>query len=80
MNNDTEKILAVWIEPLGEDYWMNPEERFTIATKTAESGDSDEVPFDVVFHDRGVSVWVNIGYEAVVRDQSGTEVDCGHPS
>ncbi|MFI9810400.1 hypothetical protein ACIHEJ_40065 [Streptomyces sp. NPDC052301] len=77
LNNETEKILAVWVEPLGEDYWMNPEERFTIATK-AESGDLDEAPFDVVFHDQGVSVWVNVGYEAVVRDQSGTEVNCGH--
>ncbi|MGW0602271.1 hypothetical protein ACWD11_34940 [Streptomyces sp. NPDC002776] len=78
LNNDTEKILTVWIEPLGEDYWMNPKERFTIATQTAVSEDSDEAPFDVVFHDQGVSVWVNIGFEAVVRDQSGTEVDCGH--
>ncbi|MFI5642642.1 hypothetical protein ACIA8H_35285 [Streptomyces goshikiensis] len=78
LNNDTEKILAVWVEPLGEDYWMKPTERFTIATKTAESADSDEAPFDVLFHDQGVSVWVNIGYEAVVRDQSGSEVDCGH--
>ena len=79
LKNDTEKILAVWVEPLGEDYWMHPKERFTIATtETAEGGDCETVPFDVVFHDQGVSVWVNIGYEAVVYDQSGTEVDCGH--
>ncbi|MFE2970980.1 hypothetical protein ACFXKC_46745 [Streptomyces sp. NPDC059340] len=29
-------------------------------------------------HDQGVSVHLDIGYEAVVRDQSGTEVACGH--
>lgn len=46
--------------------------------RNPEGVDSDEAPFDVSFHDQGVSVCVNIGYEAVVYDQSGTEVDCGH--
>ncbi|MER5228300.1 hypothetical protein [Streptomyces flaveus] len=78
LNNDTEKILGIWVEPWGEDYWMNPKEQFTVTTETPEGVDSDEEPFDVVFHDQGVSVCVNIGYEAIVYDQSGSEVDCGH--
>ncbi|MFD8012660.1 hypothetical protein [Streptomyces sp. NPDC058955] len=78
LKNDSGKVLAVWLEPLGEDYWMNPEEGFIVSTETAQNEGPDEVPFDVVFHEQGVSVWVNVGLEAVVRDQSGAEVDCGH--
>lgn len=78
LNNDTANILGIWVEPCGEDYWMNPKEQFTVTTEIPDGVDSDEPPFDVVFHDQGASVWVNIGYEAVVYDQSGTEVDCGH--
>ncbi|MET9600516.1 hypothetical protein [Streptomyces sp. NPDC006459] len=77
LSNDTPKTLCIWVEPWGEDYWMNPKERFTIATETPEGVDSDEAPFDVSFHDKGVSVSVN-GNEAVVHDQSGTALDCGH--
>ncbi|WP_202501561.1 hypothetical protein [Streptomyces sp. SID5785] len=78
LNNDTEQLLAVWVEPLGEDYWMRPDEQFTLTALDAGSGDPDEVPFDVVVHDQGISVWVNVGFQAVVRDRSGTPVDCGH--
>ncbi|MFJ7278452.1 hypothetical protein [Kitasatospora sp. NPDC098663] len=78
LNNDNEKILGIWVEPWGEDYWMNPKEQFTITTETPEGVHSDEAPFEVVFHDQGVSLYVNIGYEAVVTDQSGSELGCGH--
>ncbi|MGR4877897.1 hypothetical protein ACIPUC_00390 [Streptomyces sp. LARHCF249] len=78
LNNDTEKILGIWLEPWGEDYWMNPKEQFTIVTDTPAGVHPDEPPFEVAFHDQGASVWVNIGYEATVYDQSGSEVDCGH--
>ncbi|MFD7031568.1 hypothetical protein ACFWAR_26430 [Streptomyces sp. NPDC059917] len=78
LNNDTAKTLCIWVEPWGEDYWMKPKERFTVATETPEGVHSDEAPFDVSFRAHGVSVCVNIGYEAVVYDQSGTELDCGH--
>lgn len=78
LNNDTEKVLGIWVEPWGEDYWMKPEEQFTIATDAPEGADSAEAPFDVVFHDQGVSVEVNTGYEAVVHDRSGAALICGH--
>ncbi|MFG2623166.1 hypothetical protein ACGFXC_36725 [Streptomyces sp. NPDC048507] len=78
LNNDTTKALGIWVEPWGEDYWMNPMEEFTITTEPPEGVDPDEVPFDVVFHNQGVSVGVNVGYEAVVHDQSGAVLVCGH--
>ncbi|MEU2455071.1 hypothetical protein ABZ605_33920 [Streptomyces sp. NPDC012765] len=78
LHNDNKKVLGVWVEPWGEDYWMKPEDQFTIVTDTPEDVHSDEAPFEVVFHDQGVSVHVNIGYEAAVYDHAGNKVDCGH--
>ncbi|MFD4535809.1 hypothetical protein ACFWNL_36665 [Kitasatospora sp. NPDC058397] len=78
LSNDTEKTFGIWVEPWGEDYWMKPKEKFTIVTDTPKDTDSDETPFEVVFHDQGASVWVNIGYAATVYDHSGNELDCGH--
>ncbi|MGW7315740.1 hypothetical protein [Streptomyces sp. NPDC054865] len=78
LSNETKKILGICVEPWGEDYWMRPTEQLTIATETPEGMDSDDAPFDVVFHDQGVSVGVNIGYEEIVYDQSGSKVECGH--
>ncbi|WP_369260863.1 hypothetical protein [Streptomyces sp. R35] len=78
LSNDTDGILALWTEPLGEDRWMKPGEQFTVVAGDSEPAPADDVPFDVAFHDQGISVWVNVGYEAVVYDQSGAELDCGH--
>ncbi|WP_330300345.1 hypothetical protein [Streptomyces sp. NBC_00503] len=78
LSNDTTKTLGIWVEPWGGDYWMKPEEAFTVVTDTPKGADRDEAPFEVVFHDQGANVWVNTGYEATVYDRSGNEVDCGH--
>ncbi|MFI5809221.1 hypothetical protein [Streptomyces sp. NPDC051561] len=78
LHNDNEQILAVWVEPIGEDFWMRPKEQFTISTDATADADPDEAPFEVVLHAKGVSVFQSTGHEAVVRDQSGTEVACGH--
>ncbi|MFI1583528.1 hypothetical protein [Embleya sp. NPDC020630] len=78
LNNDTAAMLAVWVEPWGTDHWMRPHEKFTLLTGDGPEPDPDDVPFDVVFHDEGVSVWVNGAYEATVHDESGAEVSCGH--
>jgi hypothetical protein len=79
VNNDSERIMVVWVEPWGEDYWMKPKEWFTIvADTTPQDTHTDEAPFEVGCHDQGVSVYVNTGHEAAVYDHSGNEVDCGH--
>ncbi|CAN3985838.1 hypothetical protein [Kitasatospora purpeofusca] len=56
LTNATEKAYGIWVEPWGEDYWMKPEETFTIVTETPEGTDPDEAPFEVVLHDQGASV------------------------
>ncbi|WP_214104694.1 hypothetical protein [Acrocarpospora catenulata] len=78
LNNDTAAILGVWIEPWGRDHWMKPQETFTIVADDSEHPPSDDPPFDVVFHDQGVSVYVNAAHEATVYDESGNEVPCGY--
>jgi hypothetical protein len=32
LTNDRAKILAVWVEPWAEDYWMSPRGVFTVAS------------------------------------------------
>lgn len=72
------KMLTVWMEPLGEDYWMRPMEAFTIELDESEYSESIcGAHFDVSWLDTGdMVVWA--GALAQVRDQSGTALQCGH--
>ncbi|MFJ5924749.1 hypothetical protein ACIQF6_19325 [Kitasatospora sp. NPDC092948] len=74
VDNDTENLLCLWLEPWGTDHWMRPGEQFTVVTE----GEPEESPFDVVVHDQGISVWVNTADAAEVFDRDGNEVLCGH--
>ncbi|MFD3982469.1 hypothetical protein ACFWR6_28140 [Streptomyces griseus] len=74
MNNETDSLLCVWVEPWGTDHWMRPGEVFTVVTEA----DAEEASFDVVVHDQGISVWVNAGFSAEVIDQEGRAAVCGH--
>ncbi|GIH29287.1 hypothetical protein Aph01nite_75970 [Acrocarpospora phusangensis] len=83
LNNDTGAMLGIWIEPWGTDHWMKPGQTFTVVAGHSgppPSGEVpvDDVPFDVVVHDQGVSIYVNVVHEASVYDESGTEAHCGH--
>ncbi|WP_405164596.1 hypothetical protein OG203_05640 [Nocardia sp. NBC_01499] len=79
-NSDSDKPFVVWLEPWARDYWLRPGDAVTI-----EYDESDFVEqanlgaeFDVVWHDRGVTVWPASSHEAAVRDQSGTDLEYGH--
>jgi hypothetical protein len=78
LTNETGKMLGVWVEPWGLDYWMKPEDQFTVSTEIQSGTPADEAPFEVVLHDQGISVFVNVGFTADVHDQSGDQVECGH--
>ncbi|WP_331767672.1 hypothetical protein [Embleya sp. NBC_00896] len=78
LNNDTAAPLGIWIEPWGTDHWMKPQEIFTVVADDPQDPPAGDVPFDVVFHEQGVSVHVNLAYQATVYDGSGAEVHCGH--
>ena len=66
----------MWVEPLGEDYWLNPGETFTVVA----DDDPDADGFNVVHHDQGVSVWYEAASwpEPQVYDASGKLLRCGH--
>lgn len=77
--------LVLWTEPLGEDRWMRPGERFRI--RSAYQG--DQVPFRVVHwsdeKDRAAGIenvtvvdeWGDC-YATVVTDATGAVIECGH--
>ncbi|NUP53684.1 MAG: hypothetical protein HOW97_41140 [Catenulispora sp.] len=74
VGNGTDDLLCLWLEPWATDYWMRPDEVFTVATEAND----EENPFNVFIHDQGVTVWVNTGFDAEVTDQNGTVLDGGH--
>lgn len=70
MGNETGSLPCLWVEPWGTDHWMLPGEVFTLFTDT----EPQEVPFNMVVHEQGVSVWVNAGFAAEVFDAAGNQV------
>ncbi|MEU8895618.1 hypothetical protein [Nocardia sp. NPDC048505] len=76
-NPHNDKMIAVWLEPLCEDYWMRPGESFTIEFDENDFSESMcGAHFDVSWVDNDLVVWA--GAIAHVRDQSGVELGCGH--
>ncbi len=73
-----DKMITVWMEALGEDYWMRPREALTVEFDESEYTESMcGAHFDVSWLDGGdLVIWA--GALALVRDQSGAELECGH--
>lgn len=74
VSNETGDKLGLWVEPWGADYWLRAGETLTVVTDTAP----EQAPFNVVVHDRGVTVWVNSATAADVLDKDDKPVACGH--
>ncbi|GAA2847454.1 hypothetical protein Acy02nite_03230 [Actinoplanes cyaneus] len=76
--------LVMWLEPLGEDRWLRPGEKFRVQ----DDYDGEEAPFTVDFWadvaDRAagiehVAVWIEYGdCHATVTDETGAVIACGH--
>lgn len=68
------ELLGVWVEPIGEDYWIARGQRlaFTAASRQPE--------VDCIWHPQGVSVWFGDAdaYEVVVTTDAGEVVECGY--
>ncbi|GHJ47398.1 hypothetical protein Cs7R123_47400 [Catellatospora sp. TT07R-123] len=84
VTNDFEGWLAVWIEPLGEDRWLRPDERMTIRSDYTGQEPAFTVQYWANACDRAagienVTIWINEGncYPEVV-DGEGLVVECGH--
>ncbi|MFS8099789.1 hypothetical protein LFM09_21935 [Lentzea alba] len=82
--NQSEHWLVIWLEPLGEDYWLRPKEQ----VRVRNDYEGDEPAFCVGYwtseSDRAegienVNVWVEHGNcDAEVIDSDGNPVDCGY--
>lgn len=84
VRNDYAGRLLLWLEPLGEDRWLRPDETFHIATDYHgdESAFSVVTWADEVYRADGIeqmAVWVEHGdFYATVTDSAGNSIECGH--
>jgi hypothetical protein len=85
VRNDSTGWLVLWLEPLGEDFWLRPAETFQIRSPYAGAELEFIVNYWVNDHDRttgieNVTLWIQNGdpFEVVVTDGTGAVVECGH--
>jgi hypothetical protein len=74
VRNDNAGLLGIWVEPIGEDYWVTPGSSLTVAANASH----DEV--EVIWHEQGLSVWMSDAdsYGFVVTTEDGSPVPCGY--
>ncbi len=84
VRNDSTGWLTLWLEPLGEDRWLRPDETFRIRSDYNGDEPAFSVSFWVDEDDRSagienIAVWIESGdcYAEVV-DRSGRLIECGH--
>ncbi|MFJ8886459.1 hypothetical protein ACIRJR_24025 [Streptomyces sp. NPDC102402] len=84
VHNHSEGWLVMWLEPLGEDRWLRPDE--TLRVRSEYSGDEPAFSLSVLVDDddrsagiENVAVWIEKGdCYAEVTDRAGNLVECGH--
>ncbi|MEU6768046.1 hypothetical protein ABZ916_36755 [Streptomyces sp. NPDC046853] len=84
VRNDSPGWLTLWLEPLGEDRWLKPDETFRVRSDYQ----GDDLAFSVTFwvddEDRSagienMAVWIENGdFYAEVVDRAGNLIECGH--
>ncbi|MET7616150.1 hypothetical protein [Streptomyces sp. NPDC005408] len=81
MQNAGENLVSLFIEPYGEDYWLQPGEGFTVAP----AADGVDVQFSVVVAADHITVWLyedgdpcKVILDDEVVDEGGTALECGH--
>ena len=83
VQNDFDHWLVLWLEPLGEDRWLRPGDRFRI--RSNYNGDDLAFTVSLVADSAGVAapvrnvvVWVQLGEYAEVTGEAGAVIECGH--
>ncbi len=81
VRNNGDSDLCLFIEPLGEDFWLKPGEAFTVGARC----DGMDVWFDATLWKGGISVWLyedgnptKVVLDYAVVDANGKQLDCGH--
>ncbi|MCX5198618.1 hypothetical protein OOK31_32830 [Streptomyces sp. NBC_00249] len=73
VSNGGTELLELWLEPFGQDYWLQPGERFTVTSYGEWTGS----PFETVHEPGRIQVWA-ASFFATVSFDDGTEVPGGH--
>ncbi|MEY9969575.1 hypothetical protein ABIA33_007664 [Streptacidiphilus sp. MAP12-16] len=81
MENVGDRVACLFIEPYGEDYWMNPGEVFTVGPII----EGIDVWFSTFVSRDCITVWLyedgdptKVVLDYAVVDAHGTRLDCGH--
>ncbi|WP_405988647.1 hypothetical protein [Streptomyces sp. NBC_00986] len=72
VQNDGERQLQLWLEPFGQDYWLEPGEAVYVTSYGTWSGH----PFDVSHQPDCLTVWAESWF-ATVSDIDGNEFPPG---
>ncbi|MER7284039.1 hypothetical protein ABT369_57490 [Dactylosporangium sp. NPDC000244] len=72
VTNRGETILELWLEPIGQDYWLLPGEIVTVTSYGTWSGH----PFETLHEPGRLTVWATSCF-ATVSDEIGAEVPGG---
>ncbi len=73
VQNDGDKLLELWLEPFGQDYWLLPDE----AVMVTSYGHWDGHPFETVHEPDRITIWAT-SFFATVSDSNGDEIPGGH--
>jgi len=84
VRNGSSRWLVVWLEPQGEDRWLEHGEMLCIRT----DNNGEKLAFDVEYHSNdeeraagieNVTIYVeNCSLDVDVTDEEGVFVECGH--
>ena len=74
IENDSEHFKTLYLEPWGEDYGMNPNDKFEII-----EGEATENFYFHIVYNQDILVWVEGQSDAYPRVyEDGQELICGH--
>ncbi|MEV6963790.1 hypothetical protein AB0M47_01660 [Hamadaea sp. NPDC051192] len=73
VKNDGSELLELWLEPFGQDYWLQPGESVVVTSY----GPWYDHPFETVHEPYCIAIWVT-SFCATVSDQDGNEVPGAH--
>jgi hypothetical protein len=72
VHNHGEQPLQLWLEPFGQDYWLDPRERVYVTSY----GTWKDAPFETAHEPGGLTVWATSWF-ATVSYPDGTEFPPG---
>ncbi|ONI77348.1 hypothetical protein ALI144C_33565 [Actinosynnema sp. ALI-1.44] len=73
VHNNGDRLLELFLEPIGQDYWLRPGESVVVTSY----GHWDDHPFETVYEPDRITVWCTSWF-ATVTYPNGQEVPEAH--